>query len=509
MYGPRSAFENWAAERILVAVGAALIIVSPYLPWIHVVILGDVNLTQLLAAAHSVQAVSYVVSAVGLGLLLVAVLARSMQTVRVWALTIGSVVLLFGGYATYGLIRAVSASAGLGAMGIGPIMAVVGSVLLIVPPIVGFSRAPVPYRPPVPLWRSPAWTPTVVAALIGLGLAWLPFHSGVRNYCGTAVGVSFKSPEATPSSKPPQAVQARFQYDQAAVAAAQSDVAAQQASDGAASQQQSSADALIAQAQQADSNVNSLEQTLSNDEGAASQDQGTLSGDQGSLEAAKSTVQDDQATVASDQQNIAQAQAQLQTDQQQLQSDQSAGLYTGGDQFSVSTDQQNIAQYQATLGQDQATLQKDQSAAGQAQNTVKKDQAALNQAEAIVANDQQKLAAAQQASNSADAQAQSAQDQANSAAAASAQADQAAQQQLQAAQQQLSSDTDAWQARYQAELDSVHAYNASLSSCQSQASDHFVAATAIGVVGGLLTSGLLFRRKRYHRASPDPGTHPF
>ena len=237
--GPSTGSANMVAERVLIALGGALLTVAPYLTWLHVVILGDFNLTGLLSAGHATVAIAYLVTALGVALVLMAVLARSIDAIRITALVCGSVVLLAGGYATYGLVRAVSVSAGLGQVGPGPIMAVVASVLLVVPPLVAYAqRPPVPFIPRRPVWQSPLWLPAVVGGLIGAAVAWVPYHAGVHSYCGTAVGAAFKRPAAVPSDTPPSNVAAHLKADQTAVSSAQQTADAQSEADAAATQQQ-------------------------------------------------------------------------------------------------------------------------------------------------------------------------------------------------------------------------------------------------------------------------------
>jgi hypothetical protein len=464
------------AERVLVAVGAALIIVCPYLPWLHVIILGDFNLTGLLSAAHGSAAIAYLVSALGLGLLLVALLARSMEGVRVTALVAGSIVLLVGAWATYGLIRAVSSSAGFGQVGVGPIMGVVGGILLVVPPIVGYAqRPPVPFVPGRKPWRNPFWIPAAAALVIAIALAWMPYHAGVSNYCGTAVGAAFKSNKPIPSDNPPADVESQLHQDQAAVAAAQAAIAGQQQGDTQAAQQQNTAAALSAQAQQADTNASDLEATVS-------EDQGTLDGDQATVDGDKSTVQADQESISSDQSS-------LQTDQQMLATDQASGSYTGSDRFAIQQDQQNLSRDQANLAKDQQTLNS--------------DQATLKTAQAKLASDQKALSAAQTQSSQLDQQAQNAETSAQSASSNAAQQDASSEQQLDHDQRQLASDQADWNDTYVGDLAAAHDYNANLSHCQGQADGHFI---AIGIILALGTALTLFLLRNRRRQVPPPPT---
>jgi hypothetical protein len=459
-------------ERILIALGGALLTVAPYLTWLRVVIVGDFNLSGLLSAAHSTVAIPYFVTALGVALVLIAVLARSIDTVRVTALTSGSIVLLAGSFATYGLVRGVSNSAGLGQVGPGPIMAVVASVLLIVPPLVDYVRQP--HASPIPehVWRRLSLLPAITAVLIGAAVAWVPFHAGVNNYCGTAVGAALKNPAPLPSSTPPTAVAAQLQQDQAAVTAAKDAVNAQSNADANASHGQSAADTLSAQAQQADTAASNAENTVAGD-------QSTVSGDQ-------ATVDSDQSTVNNDQQTIANDQTTLNNDQQTLASDQQAGNDTTGDQQTIATDQQ-------TLATDQATQAKDQ-------QTVRNDQAALSGAATTLAADQKTRARDQATAKQLDQKAQDAESSAQGVSASTAQQDQTTQQQLSDAQQRLTTDQQNWQATYQQAFTTARVYDTALSSCRSQANGHLITAGVIAAAGIAVTAWLIFRRRR---ATPD------
>ena len=467
--------SNPIVERVLIALGGLLVTVAPFLTWLHVVILGDFNLTGLLSAAHASAALAYLVSAAGVALVLIALLARSIDFVRMTSLVSGSIILLVGGYATYGLVRAVSGAAGLGQVGAGPLMGVIGAVLLIVSPAVGILHRP--------SRTNPWWLPAAAALVIASALAWLPYHTGVNNYCSSAVGVAFKNPKLLPSDKPPSVVAAQLQSDQAAVTAAQGAMNSQQQRDGQVTEQQNAADSLNGKAQQADASASNLQSTVSDDQNAISNDQDTLQSDQSTAQADQQTVQDDQTTISTDQTT-------LQNDQQTLTSDQKAGLDTTYDNQAIATDQQ-------TLSNDQATLSKDQTTVANADQTVQSDQATLNQAQANLASDQNALSAAQGTAGQLDQSAANAENAAQNASQNSTQADQTVQQQLSDAQQQLSTDQQNWQNTYQAELTAARNYNSATSACQHQANNHFIAAGAIATFGACLSFALYVNRRRH------------
>lgn len=328
--------NNLVVERALIGIGAILVIVAPYMPWVRVVILGSFNLTGLLSAAHSFVGVAYLISALGLAVLLVAVLARSVPLVRGLSISVGATLLLAGGYVVYGLVRAVSDSAGLGQLEVGPIVGVIGSILMTVPPLVGsIQESNATYMAKQHRWQNAQWLPAIGAIAIGSAIAWIPYHAGVNNYCGSAVGVEAKQPIRLPSANPPASVASVLSQDQAAVAAAQIVVDQESQTNASASQKQSAADALSNQANQAADQVSTLE-------GTVNEDGGTVQGDEG-------TVQGDQSTVQSDENEINLDQSTLQADQQFLTSDQQSGYSTAIDEQSVANDNQTLSNDQASL----------------------------------------------------------------------------------------------------------------------------------------------------------------
>lgn len=471
-------YNRVLGERILVAVGGALLTIAPYLTWISVVILGSFNLTGLLGAGHAYQWISYLVSAVGLGVVLVAVLVPSMFAVRVTALSIGSVLLLGGGLFIYGLVRAVSDSAGLGQMGVGPVTALAGSLLLVIPPIVGLSQRPTqPWYPGAPRRVLPVWVPAAAGLLIALLVTWTPGHAGAGNYCGTPIGAAFKSDQKLPSDTPPPATQAQLSQDAAAVSSAQQALDQQQQGGSQAQHEQNAADAASAQAQQADQAATAASSQVD-------QDQLTVSEDQ-------SKVAEDQATVDGDQSTVASDQSMVQLDQQTLNSDQAAG-------YPTSFDQTELNQAQQTESADQATEARDQ-------QTLNSDQAALSKAQAKQQSDQNAASAAQQNANQLDQQSQTAQNAAANASANAEASQLSAQQQLDQATQQQDEDNQTWQDAYQTELTAARAYNADLGACQHQANVHFIAAGLIGGIGGAMSVLILLRRRRQSPPSwPSP-----
>lgn len=481
MHGPPSGPPPWQMflrERVLIFVGAILLIICPYLPWLHVVILGDFNLTGLLAAAHYSQAIAYIVTGVGVAVLLVTVLAKSVRLIAAIAITVGIVFALLGGDTTYGMIRAVSASAGLGQMGVGPILGVLGAVFLIVPAIVVFARSAGWRAESIPLWRAPQWIPLIIGLIITAGLVFLPYHAGVGNYCGTPVGASFKAKDSLPSETPPASVSSQLSADQQALTAAKNQLNGDESGAGSAQEEQNNADALSNKADQAESNATNLQQTVYSDQNTVDTDQ--------------STVEDDQSTIDGDQSALSGDQSALQTDEQALSQDSADGLDTSFDTETINQDKQQVASDQATLNRDKQQLTADQAALGKANQQLATDNAALNSANnsANSLSNQSQAAENNAANDQEQAQNTVSEDQQN----------------VSDAQSQLNDDEQSWQNSHQSELEAATTYNHNLDACVSQARSRYIAAGIATVLGGLITILLLWRRDQPY--GPDSGPSP-
>lgn len=119
------------ATRLMIGGGVALAI-SPLLPWVKVVLLGDLSLFQLFEAAGRSDGWAWIAVIAGLIAAVLAFRNANPLTVRRVALGVG----LFGGalalYALGVLRDEVSEAGGLATVGIGPYVAVAGCVAMVV-----------------------------------------------------------------------------------------------------------------------------------------------------------------------------------------------------------------------------------------------------------------------------------------------------------------------------------------------------------------------------------------
>lgn len=455
------------AERILVGVGAALLAISPYLAWVKVLFIGDINLPGLLAAGKMTTLPAYLVTTIGVGLVLASALTASVHALRVIAITTGSTLALLGATTVYGLIGAVDATHGLTQVGSGMIVAAAGCIFLLAPPIIGLIR--VSHEPwPDPRPHIPALVPLIVAGIVASCYAFLPLRASLDNYCGDPIASQFKTKAPAPAVTPNADMSTRLQSDQAQLASAQQSAAAQQATDSTAQQEQAGADQLSAKAQKADDDANAAA-------AAVTTAQATVDTDQASVDSATSAVATDQSGISTDQNNITTDQNNLATDQQ-----------NGSDPTS---DQQALANDQQTLTNDQRTQATDQDALSAAVTQLARDKTAL-------ASDQDTAAQAQTAATSLDEQAQTAQSTASQDGATAGNNDAYLQQQVDQAQQQLATDQQNWQDIYQSEVTSAQAYNSALSTCQAESSGRLLIALIVAIIGIVWALALGRRHQR-------------
>jgi hypothetical protein len=462
---PRSG-EKCLLERTLIACGALLAGLSPFVPWFHVPSLGDLNLIRLASRGHVHSVIVVAPTILAIPSLSVAVAARRMQTVRVTSLTIGLAISVASVYATWGLLDAITWLDSLGQIGLGPIIALIGAALMVVPAIVGHIHEPVNAldRPA----KLPRWLPAALAVPIAAAIAWVPDHAGPSNYCGTPAGALFKGHQPPPPPDPPLGVASRLSADQSAIGKAQKALSAARLREVTASEQQSAADAASANASNAQSSA----------VGAAS----NVSQDQADVAADQVIVQSDQGAIAVDLGLIGSDQSSVQTDQQILAFDRANGLPTAFDQTELAGNQQALAKDQASFARDQATLAA--------------DRAKVNQAKAHESIDRRSAESAQVRAEAADHQAQASQNRAERVASTAAHALSVARQLLGDAQQKLATDRRIWSDKYNTELAVVQIYNSKLSACQTRASDRFVASGGLAAAGVAVTVALVLARRR-------------
>lgn len=437
-------------EITLIGVGGALLGASPFLPWIHVVLLGDVNLLQLIDLGHGSPVAGYAVSVAGVGVALAAALGLSWTALRTLSITVAVLVGLLGGDYSLGLFRAVQDSKGLASAGIGVAFAVLAVILLIVPAVLlreatgmhpssaAGDRASWPpqtgwdqYVPPP---SPPAWQSAVGAGLLGvlcaLGLVLIPAGGGGHS-CGSPLAALTDSPLPLPTDVQPT-------QDPQVIAADQDAVTRAKAALDSAAKVEAAAQILSGQAQDAQSNAAGLF--------------GQISGDQATIDGDGNTIVGDNNTI--------------QADQQTIQQDRAQGSPTDSDQATLVQDQATLAQDQATLEHDKGVLLTDQQAA------------------AAASSSSQKLTT------------QSAQASAGSPSSSDMQTRlDSAQQQLQQDQQAQQNAIDAWQAQHDRRLSYVEGHNRALADCQGQAQPRVILA-AVVLLGGLAFAAVQLTRRR-------------
>ena len=435
--------QGRSAERWLIVIGGALLSAAAFVPWVHVVLLGDLSLLQLLSAAKESPVLGFVPCVTGVSIILIELLAGGAAAGRGVVLALGSLTALLCGDLVLNLVHAVGQADGLAGLGIGSFATGTGCALVIVPAIVSLLRAPPTETEPgisSPRRPMPTWLPVAIAFPVAAGLAFLPIQSSTGVGCGTAVAVAYQQPRVAPKTSPPTSVQNQLDADQAAVDGANAAVAAQQQQDQVVQSEQANASTLAAEANTAD--------------GAAS--------------AAVDQASNDGDTVANNQNDIDNATSQLTNDQDQLQSDQQAGYDTSTDVTAIQQDEGAVASARQTLAADRATLKRDQAAA----SSLQADAKAVDQ----------KAADAQ---SGADASGQS-----TSAADVKVQGD------LTQAQALLTDDEQSWSAQYSAAASDVATANAVLSDCTGQADPRLIAAGVVALLGFAGSGGLALARRQ-------------
>jgi Protein of unknown function (DUF2510) len=130
-YGERS--------RRLAGIGGFVLAVSPFLTWANFVLLGGLNLFQLLRVTNGSTGVAWILLLLGLGIAIYAGRRAQIRKVRRLGKVAGVILVLYLGLV---LIEANSATAdtgGLASLGIGPFAAFIGAVLVL---LAGFLQDP-------------------------------------------------------------------------------------------------------------------------------------------------------------------------------------------------------------------------------------------------------------------------------------------------------------------------------------------------------------------------------
>ena len=158
------------APLILIGVGGALFAVSPFLPWVNIVFLGNLNLLNLTAQAHSIAVLPSAMSLVGFG---ITVSAVARVRVAPLSLIVGAIVgtaILLGGGDLSDLIVVVDRTRGLISLGLGFYAAIGGLILLLVGAVKGRATS----------WNYPSASEVVPRPIIPAPPGWYedPSRSG-------------------------------------------------------------------------------------------------------------------------------------------------------------------------------------------------------------------------------------------------------------------------------------------------------------------------------------------
>jgi hypothetical protein len=117
-----------APSRAAVLGGAALVLIAPFFSWVHVILLGDLSLFNLISAAHASALWALIPMALALAVI-VASLRRSRRA-RALGVTAGVVAALIDGLFLVALLHDVRNAYGLAQVRIGPWIGVGGAVLM-------------------------------------------------------------------------------------------------------------------------------------------------------------------------------------------------------------------------------------------------------------------------------------------------------------------------------------------------------------------------------------------
>ncbi len=118
------------SNRAGVIVGAALVLIAPFFSWVHVILLGDLNLFNLISAAHA--SALWALIPMGLALAVIIAALRRSRRVRTLGIVAGVAAALVDGLLLIALLHDVRNAYGLAQVRIGPWIGVGGAVLMFV-----------------------------------------------------------------------------------------------------------------------------------------------------------------------------------------------------------------------------------------------------------------------------------------------------------------------------------------------------------------------------------------
>ncbi len=129
-----SSASSWrwtaATGTWVVSVGAVLTGIAPFFTWVHVVLLGDLNLFNLASASHASPLEAWaapILAAIALFLLL-----RSKATIESIGVAFGLLIGLYDGLLLWSLARDVNATLGFAQLGSGPWIGLLGAAAMVV-----------------------------------------------------------------------------------------------------------------------------------------------------------------------------------------------------------------------------------------------------------------------------------------------------------------------------------------------------------------------------------------
>lgn len=118
--------------RIVVGIGAALLGLSPFLPWIRVVLLGDLSLFDLFVSSGHSPLVVWLLVVAAIGLVVLASAVRPAPVLRVVVNLVGAGASVIVVLLTVGALRGVGQASGFAGLGPGPVLAIAGAVTTLV-----------------------------------------------------------------------------------------------------------------------------------------------------------------------------------------------------------------------------------------------------------------------------------------------------------------------------------------------------------------------------------------
>lgn len=129
---PSKASQSSGHHRKLVIGGGIALAISPFLPWVKVILFGNLSLFQLFEAAGRSNGLAWAAVLAGAAAAFVAFKGQKLSTVRWVGLSIGLLGGILAIYALVALRDDIRDANGLAAIGIGPYIAVGGCVAMVV-----------------------------------------------------------------------------------------------------------------------------------------------------------------------------------------------------------------------------------------------------------------------------------------------------------------------------------------------------------------------------------------